>query len=146
MNQLAVMVNYLNQIKPYGVSQLFESINEYKKVLRTRSLVILISDFLIDIEEIKKTLYRLGKHEIKVIQVLDKVERELTLDGDYKLKDAETNEVMKTYVSRNLKNKYRNMMDEHISHIREACLKSGISFHQCTTDTPIFDAFYDILK
>ena len=146
MGQLANMVNYLNQMKPKGESHLFESISQYKHFMKTRSMVILISDFLIDIDEIRRALYRLGKHEIKVIQVLDRTEKEIAIEGDFKLKDAETNEEMKTYISRSLRNKYRSMLDEHTNQISDACTKLGIRFYQVTTDTPIFDAFYEILR
>jgi len=146
MGQLAVMVNYLNKMKPKGQSHLYDSITQYKRFIKSRSLIVLISDFLIDIEEIKKALYRFGRHDIKLIQVLDKQEKEIAIEGDYKLKDAETNEEMKTYISRNMRNKYRQMLDDHTAGIQEACNKMGISFYQVTTDTPLFDAFYEILR
>lgn len=146
MNHLAVMIDYLNKMKPHGESKLFDSVSQYKKAIKTRSLIILISDFLIDIEEIKNAIFKLGKHEIKVIQVLDKMEKDLDITGDYKLKDSETNDEMKTYISRNMKNKYQDMMQSHTGKIKDECTRLGIDFYQCTTDTPIFDAFYEILK
>ncbi|MFH1054313.1 MAG: DUF58 domain-containing protein [Candidatus Woesearchaeota archaeon] len=146
LSHLGAMVDYLNKVKPKGESKLFDSIDDYKKFITSRSMIIILSDFLINIEEIKKTLSRLGKHDIKVIQVLDPIEKDLDLSGDYKLKDSETNDMMKTYVSRNLKNKYKSMLDDHTDKISDVCYKLGINFYQFTTDIPIFDAFYDILK
>ncbi|MFH1315956.1 MAG: DUF58 domain-containing protein [Candidatus Woesearchaeota archaeon] len=146
LKHLGTMVDYLNKVKPKGESKLFDSIDDYKKFITSRSMIILLSDFLINIEEIKRTLSRLGKHDIKVIQVLDPIEKDLDLSGDYKLKDSETNDMMKTYVSRNLKNKYKSMLDDHTDKISDVCSKLGINFYQFTTDIPIFDAFYDILK
>jgi len=146
MNQVAVMVDYLNKMKPHGESNMFDSVSQYKKFIRTRSLIILISDFLINIDEIKHTLFKLGRHEIKVIQVLDKTEKDIDITGDFKLKDSETNDEMKTYISRNMKNKYVEMMEGHTGKIKDECARLGIGFYQCTTDVPMFDAFYEILK
>jgi uncharacterized protein (DUF58 family) len=133
-------------MKPKGVSHLYDSVSQYKHFIKSRSLIVIISDFLINIDEIKKALFRFGKHEIKVIQVLDKSEKEISVEGDYKLKDAETDEVMKTYISRNLRNKYKDLLDEHTNQIKDSCSKMGISFYQVTTDKPLFDSFYEILR
>ncbi len=146
MAQLAMMVQHLNDVKTSGNSQIHESIRQYKKLVGSRSLLILISDFLIDINEIREALYLLGDHEIKIIQVLDKVEKDLRLQGDFKLEDSETKEKVRTYISPRLRSVYQRMLDDHSAKIQETCGKLGIGFFQVTTDIPIFDAFYRILK
>jgi len=146
MSQLASMVQHLNQVQTKGHSQLKVSIRQYMKLVGSRALLVLISDFLIDREEIREALYALGDHEIKVIQVLDKVEKDLKLQGDLKLEDSETKERIRTFVSPRLRTEYQKMLDDHSAKVKDACTKLGIHFHQITTDTPIFDAFYRILK
>lgn len=146
MSQLANMVQHLNNLKTQGHSQIHESIRQYKKLVGSRALLILISDFLIDINEIREALYMLGDHEIKVIQVLDKVEKDLRLQGDFKLEDSETKERLRTYISPRLRTVYQRMLDDHAAKIQETCNRLGINFFQITTDTPIFDAFYRILE
>jgi len=146
MSQLANMVQHINQVQTKGHSKLQESIRQYKKLVGSRALLVLISDFLIDIGEIREALYALGDHEIKVIQVLDKVEKDLKLQGDLKLEDSETKERIRTYVSPRLRTVYQKMLDDHSAKVKDSCTKLGINFFQITTDTPIFDAFYRILK
>ena len=146
MSQLANMVQHINQVRTKGHSQLQESIRQYKKLVGSRALLVLISDFLIDIGEIREALYALGDHEIKVIQVLDKVEKDLKLQGDLKLEDSETKEKIRTFVSPRLRTVYQKMLDDHSAKVKDSCTKLGINFFQITTDTPIFDAFYRILK
>ena len=146
MSQLANMVQHINQVRTKGHSQLQESIRQYKKLVGSRALLVLISDFLIDIGEIREALYALGDHEIKVIQVLDKVEKDLKLQGDLKLEDSETKEKIRTFVSPKLRTVYQKMLDDHSAKVKDSCTKLGINFFQITTDTPIFDAFYRILK
>ncbi len=146
MGQLANMVHYLNNIKTKGSSKLHKALKQYKKVVGSRSLLLIISDFLIDIEEIRDAFYTLGDHEIKIVQILDPVEKELKMQGDFNLKDSETNEKLRTFISPRLRNSYQRMLDNHTANIREICDKLGISFYQVTTDIPIFDAFYKIIE
>ncbi|MBW2974830.1 DUF58 domain-containing protein [Candidatus Woesearchaeota archaeon] len=146
MGQLIAMVDHLNSVKTKGASRLKDAMNLYRKILGSRAMVVLISDFLIKKEEIDEALYMLGDHTIKIVQVLDPVEKELNIQGDYKLKDSETGAKMRTNISPRLRMQYQQMMEDHSARIEETCNKLGMKFHLITTDTPIFDAFYRILE
>ncbi len=146
VGQLMTMVDHLNSIKTKGHSKVRDAIRQYKKVVGSRAMIVLISDFLIPIEEIDEALYMLGDHEIKVIQVLDPLEKELKLIGDFKLKDSETDAKMHTHISPRLRMQYQKLLGNHSEKIEGTCNKLGIKFHQITTNTPIFDAFYRILE
>lgn len=144
-SQLAAMVHHLTHLKTGGISKIKDSIMQYRKLIGSRSVVILISDFLIDMEEIKDALYSLGNHEMKVVQVLDPVEKELNIEGDFKLKDSESDQKMKTFISPRLRTIYRGMLEEHTDKIRKECSALGVGFYQFTTNTSIFDAFYKMI-
>ena len=146
MSQLASMVFHLNNTKTHGLSKILNAMVQYKKLVGSRSLLVLISDFLVDIDEAIEALYNLGDNEIKVVQVLDPIEKDLKYSGDFKLIDSETNSVLRTYISPRLRVEYQQMLDEHSAKIEETCNKLGIHFFQITTDTPIFDAFYRVLE
>ena len=106
----------------------------------------MVSDFLVDINEVIESLYTLGDHEIKIVQVLDPIEKDLKYSGDFKLIYSETRGILRTYVSPRLRVQYQQMLDNHAAKIEETCDRLGIHFHQITTDTPIFDAFYRVLE
>ena len=146
MGHLAAMVDHLNSIKTKGFSNVKDALSQYKKLIGSRAMIILISDFLIPIEEIKEALYNLGKHEVKIIQVLDPIEKELRMLGDFKLRDSETGNVLRTYISPRLRQHYQNLLEQHSAQIEDICNKLGIDFYQITTDKSIFDAFYEILR
>ena len=146
MGQLMAMISHLNSIKTKGPSKVVDAMQQYKKLVGSRAMIVLISDFLIPIEEINEALYLLGDHEIKIIQVLDPVEKELNIQGDFKLKDSETGAHLNTYISPRLRMQYMNMLEEHSAKIEETCNKLGFKFHLITNDTRIFDAFYRILE
>jgi len=146
MNQLASMVHYLNNVKIGGNSKFAESIFKYKKMISSRSLIVIISDFLFNLDDIKKSLYFLGDHEIKVIQVIDPIEKDFIISGDLKLHDSETMEMLKTHISPRLRMEYMDSLRRHLLEIEKTCDTLGIDFFSITTDTPIFDAFYAILR
>ena len=146
VGQLMAMIDHLNSIKTKGHSRITESIKQYKKVVGTRAMIVLISDFLIPIDEIDEALYMLGDHEIKIIHVLDPLEKELKLHGDFKLKDSETKDQMHTHISPRLRMQYQQLLGDHSAQIEKTCNKLGIKFHLITTDTSVFDAFYRILE
>ncbi len=146
MSHLAAMVQHLNSIKPKGNSKLVDTIRQYKKVIGSRSLLVLASDFLVNIDEIREAFYLLGDHEIKIIQVLDRTEKELKMEGDLKLIDSETKGMLRTFISPRLRMQYQQQLDEHCAKIEEVCNKLNIHYHLAITDTPIFDTFYKILE
>lgn len=149
MHQLANMINHLQETKVKGESKFQEMMEKYKRFIKTRSLIIVVSDFLFDIDEIKKGLIdlnRLGRHEIKVIQVLDKAENELDIEGDVKLHDAETGTVLRTNISPRLRKKYQHDLSDHSAKIHDICNRMGMDFYFVTTDLPVFDSFYEILR
>src|SRR3989338_2060101 len=149
MSQIAAMVQHINSLKPNGNSRINDAMMHYKKIVGSRAMIVLVSDFLISINEIVDALYHLGSgkgHEVKVIQVLDPLEVKLNIEGDFKLKDSETGERMRTYISTRLRQEYQRKIEEHSAKIEEVCNKLGISFHLITTDKPLFDSFYEILK
>ena len=145
MSHLAAMVQHLNSIKPKGYSKLLDTVRQYKKVIGSKSMLVLVSDFLVNIDEIREAFYVLGNHEIKIIQVLDRVEKELKMEGDMKLIDSETKGLLRTFISPRLRMQYQQQLDEHCAKIEELCNKLNIDYKLAVTDTSIFDTFYKIL-
>jgi uncharacterized protein (DUF58 family) len=144
--QLAGIVSYLNDKKPSGKTDLEAAMARYKKLINTSSMIIVISDFLYPPEEIRNVLQRLRKHKVVLIQVLDKQELDLQgLDGDYKLKDSESPDTMRTYISPFLKKQYINKLSVHNDRIKKVSEECGAHFFTFSSDIPVFDAFYDMM-
>ena len=147
MAHLAAMVSYLNNIKTKGISKFSDSLKQYKKAISSRGLIVVISDFLIDLDEVEEGLYSLGSnHQIKLVQVLDYNEKKLPIEGDVRLTDSETNQKMRTYVSPKLKSDYLTGMQAHAAKIQTACNALNARFYSVDTGMPIFDSFFEILK
>ena len=146
MSQLASMVSHLNGVQMKGYSKFRDSILQYKKLIGSRALLVIVSDLLMDINEIIEGLYLLGENEVKIIQILDPIEKNLQMQGDFKLIDSESRQRLRTYISPRLRVNYQRILDEHCAKIEEVCNRLGYHYFLATTDTPIFDTFYRVLE
>jgi uncharacterized protein (DUF58 family) len=146
MGQLISMIDYLNKKKREGKTNISSVAEKYRKSIGSKALVILISDFLVPVEELKKALFYLGGNELNLIQVLDAKEKNLRYEGDFKLKDSETNDLMRTYISPKLREDYLERLENHSAKIEEECNNLGVEFSQVDTSMSIFDAFYRVLR
>jgi len=146
MHQIASMIDHLNAIKPEGESLLNRSLVQYKKYISSKSYIVIISDFLLDINEVKKALPRFGNHYVVVIQVLDPREISLAIEGDLKLHDSETKSILHTFVTPRLRQHYQAELKDHILKIEEECTALGYKYFLTTTDKPVFDLFWEILR
>src|SRR3989344_2775361 len=120
MSQLASMISYLNNMKTKGFSKLQDALLQYKRLIGSRSMLIITSDFLYPMDEIKAAFECLGNHEIKIIQVLDSVEKDLNLSGDFNLKDSESGDKMRTYISNKLRMDYQKLLEDHTARDRKS--------------------------
>ncbi len=139
-------IDRLTDLEISGGTSIEEAVLKYSRAIKSRSLVILISDFLQEPQAIETAVSRLSDHDLILIQVLDPTEKVLPLQGNSKLIDLETGDEIGTYVSENFKERYLGKLDDHAARIKKACMKAGAEFYTFTTDTPIFDAFYYTIR
>ncbi len=141
------MVDMLQKLKPEGKSNFSQSVALYKKLITSRSLIVIISDFLFDTEELKAGLLRLGhQHEIKLVQVLDPEEIDMRLEGDVKLIDAESGFSLKTFFTNRTIAEYRDELAAHNEAIGSLASTLGARFVPATTESNIYDVFYELLR
>lgn len=145
--QLAAIVEYLNAKKPSGVSNFSEAVSRYyKSQVKSRSLVVIVSDFLYGLDKIKEAIYRYHEHEVILVQILDEIETDLNIDGDFKLTDSETKSIMRTNVNPQLRKRYLEGMADHQARIGKIAEEIGGKFFTVSTKEQVFDAFYRILS
>ena len=143
--QLVSILDYLNDKKARGATDLLQAMSNYRKVINTKSLIVIVSDFLYPIDRIRSSLYQFKDHDLILIQVLDKAEKELDFEGDFKLRDLESNNMLRTFISPYGRKKYGEMLSAHIAAIAEVCGEVGAQFYSANTGQTIFDVFYDVL-
>ncbi|MBN2368672.1 DUF58 domain-containing protein [Candidatus Woesearchaeota archaeon] len=145
-NQVLGFLHYLNKVKCKGIINFEEEVRKYKKTIKSKSLVVIISDFLFDIEQVRNTLYLFRNHDLRVIQILDKTETNFRVFGSVLLEDSETGLQMETYISESRRQEYRERMYHHILEVEKETLNAKGKFFLFSTEHPLFDAFYQIVN
>lgn len=115
--------------------------------IKSRSLVIIISDFFDNVDEVISALkhFRHNNHEVLVFQVLDP--RELDFDFGYKSTfiDLETEEEIITEPYQ-IKKEYQELVHNFTSLIEKNCRESKIDYSLLNTKTPFDKALKDYLS
>jgi uncharacterized protein (DUF58 family) len=139
------MIVELDNTVPRGGTSLKNVADQFESQIKTTSLVVLLSDFLVETEEVLSSIFRLSGHELIVIQILAPEEAELGFGGDVKFVDMETGLPLITRVTEGERSDYLKRMTEHNDAIRAACNQVGADYFLFRTDKPIFEAFSEML-
>ncbi len=143
---LSQTIDLLNSTELSGQTRFDYCMEKYASIIKSRSLVIVISDFMADPGAIKNAIFRLGDNELVLIQVLDPVEKNLDLGGEARLIDLETEQKLDIYSSPRLRKEYQKRLEDHIAKIKEPSLQVGADFHTVTTDMPVFEAIFQVIN
>lgn len=105
-----------------------------KKDLRSRGMAVIISDFFtpVGIEEaIKYLLYK--KQDVFLIQILSSEELNPELEGQVRLVDSETGNVMDVAVTPALLKQYHHKLNDFNNNIKEFCSRMGATYLQVSS-------------
>lgn len=134
----------LDRTAPLGGTNFKRTAEQFDLTIRSTSLVVMVSDFLDEIESLVASIYKLSSHDLILIQILDPAEATLDFEGDLRFIDMESKRSVMTRVTPKVKEEYAAKMKEHDARIRETCNAAGADFFSYTTDTPIFEVFSDV--
>jgi uncharacterized protein (DUF58 family) len=139
---------FLTGLQPTGAGDIQRQALEAASRLREPGLTLLITDGLMEggLVPTLKSLVAMG-HEVAVIQVLDREELEPTLEGDWRLTDAENPgrqvEVTLTPVTAG---EYRQRIAQYTQDLRDFCRRHGLAYFLVPNDTPVEDAVLGLLR
>jgi len=139
-------IDLLNAEKMSGATNLQRCADEYIKLIKTKSLAVVITDFLEPVDTIKKGLYRLARKtkNLIAVHVADPMEMKLDWQGDMKLFDLETNTAKKIFFTPGMRRDYAVRFMAHLEKVRGICDDIGADFFSVPTDQDIFKVFFDI--
>jgi uncharacterized protein (DUF58 family) len=137
-------IEELDRVLPQGGTNIRKVSEQFDQLIRSTSLVVIISDFLEDTEEVVSSIYRLSGHNLIVIQLIAPEEMDLKVGGDVRFVDMETHKQLITRVSETQRGQYSRRLEEHNSKIMATCNAVSADFFRFRTDKPIFDAFAEL--
>ncbi|VVB52684.1 Uncharacterised protein [uncultured archaeon] len=140
-------IQLINHATLSGSTRMDVCAAQYTKMIKTKSYIVVLSDFMEPLDALENGLYRMAKHskEMAIVQVLDPSEIELAWGDDVKFEDIETGAADTTYLSPHFKRNYHSKVEEHNAAVQGICEDIGADFHQVTTDQQLLSAFIGIM-
>jgi uncharacterized protein (DUF58 family) len=143
MEGLRRLLLALEEIKATGRSNIEAVIHEAARQIHSRSLVIIISDFLQSPDEIIRGLRHLyhDKHAIMVIHVMDSAEIQLSYAGMAEFRELETGARMVVEVD-DVRNAYAQEVQRYIEELRTGCAGCLAVHHLIDTRSPLEESLF----
>lgn len=127
----------LEDIETGGQTDVASSLNQFSGWIRKRSLVILISDFYQDVQQLRKSLrfFHHRGNDVILFHILDPMELELPITGISTLEDMETGEQIP--FSDQSRQAYLRELRSHLDQIRQESLSVHIDHVILNTEKPL---------
>jgi len=140
---LRPMLMHLEGVQAGGGSGIEASLHEAAARLKSRSLVILISDLLQPADGILRGLRHLQHdgHDVTVFQVLDPGEIELGLAGLSEVSELETGRRLLIDADE-IRESYRRAVERHLDALRSGCSQSMVDYLQVSTRMSVEEAVH----
>lgn len=116
-------------------------------IVRKRSLMVMISDFLAPLDDLERHLIPLAAsgHELILLQVLDPAEIRFDFQRPELFRDAESNRDLFVDPATARKG-YLERFNAHQAAVRATCQRLGAGFRTFPTDQPLELAMFDFLR
>ncbi|WP_019203026.1 DUF58 domain-containing protein [Tsukamurella sp. 1534] len=111
-----------------------EALDLLRRPEQPRGLVVVISDFLGDVDYVRELRGLGGRHEILAVEVLDPRDLELPDIGEIALRDAETGAVRELTVTPELQARFADAAEEHRQQVARTLRGVGAPILQLRTD------------
>ena len=140
---LAGLVEALNELPKTPESRIRDCVTSYTRHIQHSSAVVIISDFLTDINQIEDALSMLNT-EAFLVQTLSRRELEPEIQGDRILRDPESDSKLRTFLTPSTRRDYRQDLESHMHRIQEATGRNGGDYLLAPTDKDIFSTFLEL--
>ncbi len=144
---LHVLLTALQQYTPGGRTALSQVLHAVAERSRRRGIVILISDLLDDAEDIRGGLSHLKylKHDVIVLQLLDRQELELDFEGQVQFEDLETDTKARVF-PQSIRTAFRRNVQTYLETIQHMTGRSDIDYRMINTTEPLDKALLAYLN
>ncbi len=128
-SHLGNILSLLSNLKPAGQTNIAKSLQQIAAMLKHKSLVMIFSDLLVDVEPVVQSLRRLrhGGHDVILFHLLDEAEVHFPFQGMVEFEDPETEERVQVDAS-SYRRDYIREIAEFRDNYRRECVQSGIDY------------------
>ena len=128
-SHLGRLLTVLAKLEPKGKTDLGSSLNQLGAILRTRTLVMIFTDLLDDMDTVFNSMFRLrhGGHDVILFHILDEAEVSFPFTGVCELEDPETHDKLKIDASA-FRSDYQEKIKQFRDDITEKCASASIDY------------------
>ena len=136
--QLSRLFAALEQAEPRARTDFGKPLLHFQKALHRRGIVIVLSDFYEDPDNIIRAIepLRFRGNEVVLLHLLDPQELRPMLKGPALLVDLETDQKIEV-IPEYTKTRYRSRIDAHIAALQSRARGAGMGYHLLRTDQPL---------
>jgi uncharacterized protein (DUF58 family) len=142
--EVLALVDRLNETTPDGETDFETALEEYAASIRSRSLVVVVTDCIGDLDGLETGLASLARNEVVLVQTLAPGELDPEVGGDTIFEDLESNLTRRTYFGGRLATEYRSRVDDFVDDVAGRAQDLRITHELVATDEEFFDAFSTI--
>ena len=137
-SSVRTLYHELDGLKSSGATNWQLPLERVQGQLKKRGLIVLISDFYTEPDDLAGVLRGLAArgHDLLLVHVLGPVEHDVRLQGAATLRDVETGEVMEV-TPQELTAEYPQRMRAHVTTLEKLTLAMGGHYLQVDTDQPL---------
>jgi uncharacterized protein (DUF58 family) len=139
--ELLQIIELLNETEPTGQADFRSVLEEYAESIRSRAFVVIVSDFLEDVDEIDAGVAALARNDTLLAHVLSPAELDPDATGDTVFHDPETDETTRTYFGGALAQSYRDRLQAHVDGVAERADTLRADHVLVDTGADFFDSF-----
>ena len=128
----------LKAVKPTPKTSLAKQLHDIALMMKRRSVVVVISDLLSDVDDILGGLehLRYDGHNVIVLHTLDPYEIEFPFDGTWRFEGLEGEEPLTTQPQR-IRDEYLANFGAYLDSLREGCVAADIDYALVDTSRPL---------
>ncbi|WP_410510246.1 DUF58 domain-containing protein [Methanosarcina hadiensis] len=140
-------IDSLTRISVSGTTKLADCADSIYPRIRSKSMVLIISDFLDNPASVRNAVNRLSRHELVLIHIYDESEMILpeTVDGTVKFIDSETGEEISFTVGPNFKKEYASEYSKHIAELEKIAYDFKIPYFRVSIINEPLDTVLKII-
>lgn len=140
-------IDNLSRISVNGKTKLSDCADSIYPRIKSKSMILVISDFLDDPDSIRYAVHRLYRHELVLIHIYDETERNLpeTVDGTVKFIDGETNEEFSISVGQEFRKEYAAEFEKHMAELDKIAHDFKIPYFKISIDNRPIDTVLTII-
>jgi uncharacterized protein (DUF58 family) len=138
------VVDLLNETELAGSADLVGALEEYASTIHSRSLVVVVSDFLTDPDDVEAAVAALEDNDVMLVQTLAPAELDPDVTGDTIFEDPESGDSRRSYFGGTLAGQYHDRLASHVEAVADRATTLRADHVLVNTGSDFFDAFADV--